>query len=223
MKHIKTSVVAMAGLVLAAASGHANTLIGGSPADELSVDAVLKQVYGPGNYSRVDDSSDIDWTITGNSSATFEAIYSGATQSLSVTDTHGNNSVTIFDNIPASPVNNNQLPTASLGSATPFFTSSNPFLFLDQPNGGLTIASSDPALSTGGVDRMITYLVKETSGATGYVIAFEDGSDFDFNDLMVQVDGVSPVPEPTTIIAGALLLLPLGASALRGFRKSRLA
>jgi hypothetical protein len=34
---------------------------------------------------------------------------------------------------------------------------------------------------------------------------------------------VSPVPEPTTMIAGALLLLPFGASTLRVLRKSRLA
>jgi hypothetical protein len=32
-----------------------------------------------------------------------------------------------------------------------------------------------------------------------------------------------PVPEATTIIAGALLLLPLGASTLRVLRKQRLA
>src|ERR1039458_4069384 len=34
---------------------------------------------------------------------------------------------------------------------------------------------------------------------------------------------VSPVPEPTTMIAGALLLLPFGASTIRKFRKNRTA
>jgi len=34
---------------------------------------------------------------------------------------------------------------------------------------------------------------------------------------------VSPVPEPTTMIAGALLLLPIGLSTLRKFRKNRTA
>jgi hypothetical protein len=33
----------------------------------------------------------------------------------------------------------------------------------------------------------------------------------------------SPIPEPTTMIAGALLLLPFGASALRSLRKNRAA
>ncbi|HMD54297.1 MAG TPA: hypothetical protein VKJ65_07110, partial [Phycisphaerae bacterium] len=31
----------------------------------------------------------------------------------------------------------------------------------------------------------------------------------------------SPVPEPSTVLAGALLLLPLGASAIRILRKSK--
>jgi hypothetical protein len=35
--------------------------------------------------------------------------------------------------------------------------------------------------------------------------------------------GVTPVPEPTTMIAGALLLLPFGASTLRFVRKKRAA
>jgi hypothetical protein len=35
--------------------------------------------------------------------------------------------------------------------------------------------------------------------------------------------GVTPVPEPTTIIAGALLLLPFGASTLRALRRNRAA
>ena len=41
-------------------------------------------------------------------------------------------------------------------------------------------------------------------------------------DINVQVFG-TPVPEPTTMIAGALLLLPFGASTLRMLRKSRAA
>jgi choice-of-anchor C domain-containing protein len=37
------------------------------------------------------------------------------------------------------------------------------------------------------------------------------------------IDNVSLVPEPTTLIAGALLLLPFGASTLRRLRKNRTA
>jgi hypothetical protein len=56
---------------------------------------------------------------------------------------------------------------------------------------------------------------------------------FAFDLLYAEVDGapavlnvdlpLQPVPEPTTMIAGALLLLPFGASTLRILRKSRTA
>ena len=39
----------------------------------------------------------------------------------------------------------------------------------------------------------------------------------------VSFDGVSAVPEPSTIIAGALLLVPFGVSAIRNSRKTRVA
>jgi hypothetical protein len=39
----------------------------------------------------------------------------------------------------------------------------------------------------------------------------------------ITVPGVAPVPEPTTMIAGALLLLPFGASTLRILRKKQTA
>jgi hypothetical protein len=38
-----------------------------------------------------------------------------------------------------------------------------------------------------------------------------------------QFNVVTPVPEPTTMVAGAMLLLPFGASTLRILRKSRTA
>jgi hypothetical protein len=47
-------------------------------------------------------------------------------------------------------------------------------------------------------------------------------------ELLISVSGsptvvTAPVPEPTTIIAGALLLLPFGASTLRILRRNRMA
>jgi hypothetical protein len=45
------------------------------------------------------------------------------------------------------------------------------------------------------------------------------------NQKYIGLDNVvvSAVPEPTTMIAGALLLLPFGASTLRLLRKTRAA
>ena len=67
----------------------------------------------------------------------------------------------------------------------------------------------------------------EAWDANSYVIGWEDlplsQSDLDYQDMVLLVSEVVPVPEPTTIIAGALLLLPLGASTLRVLRRNRAA
>jgi hypothetical protein len=51
-----------------------------------------------------------------------------------------------------------------------------------------------------------------------FVVISSPATQFDFDNVVV-----SAVPEPTTMIAGALLLLPFGASTLRMLRKSRTA
>jgi hypothetical protein len=50
-----------------------------------------------------------------------------------------------------------------------------------------------------------------------------DGGFVTISQIVQSFDQVVPVPEPTTIIAGALLLLPLGASTLRILRRNRMA
>jgi len=55
-------------------------------------------------------------------------------------------------------------------------------------------------------------LTQLTSGAGPYTSSFSG-----------SLSGVSAVPEPTTMIAGALLLLPFGASTVRILRKNRAA
>ena len=248
MKRIKTLVVAIAGLVLAAASSHAalttvNDIWGPQPgggASEWNIyntgsgtaaNGVMEYLYGTGNFTRVDDSSDILW-MGSPGGASFEAVYAGASQALYTAGVTG------------SPISSTPILTASGNYAAPVRTGnfidinpvSQPFLFLDEANGNN--AYSDPALN-GGVDRMVTFAVTGyladpgvlsswtafSDGTTHYVIAFEDGTDFDFNDLVVEVSGVAPVPvpEPTTMVAGALLLLPFGASTLRIMRKNRAA
>lgn len=84
-----------------------------------------------------------------------------------------------------------------------------------------TVDSGGPGVNP--MDHMVTFFVTNSNGTvkgfTGYVVAFEDltfaqGSDRDFNDLVVQIDsGLTPaVPEPSTFaIAG------LGALGLIGY------
>ena len=59
---------------------------------------------------------------------------------------------------------------------------------------------------------------------SGYLWMTEwDGSFTDPGTLDVAALGATPVPEPTTVLAGAMLLLPFGMSTLRMLRKNRTA
>ena len=60
-----------------------------------------------------------------------------------------------------------------------------------------------------------------------YILGWEDetaaeNTDLDYQDMVVSITPVA-VPEATTAIAGALLLLPFGASTLRILRRNRTA
>jgi len=54
------------------------------------------------------------------------------------------------------------------------------------------------------------------------VVSFTISTDdigFTFGRMVEGPEGMVPVPEPSTIVAGLLLLLPFGASTLRALRK----
>jgi hypothetical protein len=67
------------------------------------------------------------------------------------------------------------------------------------------------ALSTAGLPVVPIDYIPNTSGEAGYVPGY-----------LVAYDFV-PVPEPSSLIAGALMLLPFGASALRVLRRQQAA
>jgi hypothetical protein len=65
-----------------------------------------------------------------------------------------------------------------------------------------------------------------TAGQSGYIMGWEDlpnsSSDHDYQDMVVSLTAL-PIPEPTTVVAGALLLIPFGASTLRMVRRKNIA
>jgi hypothetical protein len=100
---------------------------------------------------------------------------------------------------------------------------------------------SNPTLNSDSMDHMLVYnlsaltgkqvdILNPTTGVTSditlddpYLIAFEDiplsfdgaFSDMDYNDMMVLVNGVAPVPEPITFALFGVGLLAMAGFALR--------
>lgn len=85
----------------------------------------------------------------------------------------------------------------------------------DRSLSGSVIGANFAAAAAVNPGQTIDFLVQ--SPLHGWASAF--GGVIDETTATVRV--LAPVPEPTTMIAGALLLLPFGASTLRVFRKNR--
>jgi hypothetical protein len=105
------------------------------------------------------------------------------------------------------------------------FNAANFGYFLSGPGGTFY---SDDALNPGAADHMVSYQGKGDlvtlpglyPGAwtpNEYVLAWEDlaNGDNDFDDMVVMVESVQPVPEPTTLGLMGMGLLTLGFAASR--------
>jgi hypothetical protein len=92
-------------------------------------------------------------------------------------------------------------------------------------NGWGQTVYSQPTLNEDGIDHMMIFdtssVAGDLNGAT-LVIGIEDmlgGGDFDYNDLTVGATGVSPAPEPATMLLFGTGLISLGAFGRRKFFK----
>jgi len=92
------------------------------------------------------------------------------------------------------------------GSFTDSRISSNAFGFFFQPSPTAPVYYSLDQLNPAGrQDRVVAF---QDGSTTNWLFAYEDGTDFDYNDMAVKVESINAVPEPETY---ALMLAGIGA------------
>jgi choice-of-anchor C domain-containing protein len=210
MKRIKTTFTVIASVGAIVATCQANLVTDGD--FEVPIANAVFQTFGPGAMGA--------WTVTPDSVDLIRSYWqpSGGRQSL---DLAGNGSGGIQQTIAT---------TAGVTYRLTFDMSGNP----DGAPGIKTLVASLGASSqafsytlTGANSRgnmlWTTMIVDFVAGlGNSSLLSFRDTDGTPYGAALDNIS-LTPVPEPTTMVAGALLLLPFGASTLRVLRRNRVA
>lgn len=230
-------------LAVAPAAPAAFTDISATSGGELDLTApggLLDQLYGLDNLVRIDDfaaaHTDQHWHYLGADTAvnvTFRAKYAGFTHQFGLISDGGDftallNSGKSYKGV--YPTGSAPAASAPGGPADTYF---NLGLYINNTKNLWSSVPADNTLQQGSfvepiVDQMVTYAIigrnnHPTNAIGSYVVAWEDCSptrdkwyDADYNDLVVEVAGVAPAPEPATLAflaVGLVFLRPRRSAA----------
>jgi hypothetical protein len=174
--------------------------------DDYQPGDILSQFYA--SWTRIDDGVDQIWQDL-DGGITVKAIYTSSSLYLGYSLNEGTG--TPFVALAGSSGGN----LDQVGETSSFDISPNSDLFIWGAAGAGSTKWSTPDLNS--QDRMVTYQITGLLGGSTpsiptYLIAFEDGSDMDFQDFVVEVTNVAPIPLPAAVLLG---MLGLGAASLK--------
>lgn len=181
---------------------------------------VLDQLYGWANVARLDDgpyptSHDqvFPWATGGNAYA--QARYAGATNTFGYFIGASGGGFNPLFTVPGGQGILVSGPSVAIpATATLRFG-------LDSTTGFLW-SSRESENPDGMMDHMVTFAITGGASAGDFVVCFEDKpsaiSDKDYNDLVVQIHAVNPIPEPATV---TLLGMGLFSAGLVGGLRRR--